>query len=254
MKIVVIGSGNVATHLSLALHSISEEIIQVYSPNLANAEALAKLVLATPINNLQEVDQNADLYIIAVKDDAIASVVAQLPILNGVVVHTAGTVDIQVIAALQTNAGVFYPLQTFSKQKQIDFRGVPIFLEASNTLSIELLCALAKKISDQVYQVDGDKRKILHLSAVFACNFTNHLYAIADQILEDNGLKFEMIKPLIVETNSKILNNKPIDVQTGPAIRGDRQTMDAHKRLLTDHPNLLSIYQLLSDSIKKTLK
>lgn len=250
MKIVLIGSGNVATQMALALNAIGEDIIQVYSRNLANATLLANLIKAKPISNLNEVQQHADLYIIAVKDDAIANVVAQLITISGLVVHTAGTVEINIISNKIPNAGVFYPLQTFSKEKNINFTTIPICVEANDESNLAILKILANKLSNKVYELNGEKRKILHLAAVFACNFTNHLYALAEQILSTNGLDFDIIRPLIAETAEKVTYKLPEQVQTGPAIRNDDKTIIKHLSLLENNPALLNIYQTLSDSIK----
>jgi predicted short-subunit dehydrogenase-like oxidoreductase (DUF2520 family) len=254
MKVVLIGSGNVASHLGLAIKNAGIDVVQVFSPNLDHATILAQNIGAEPINNFDKLNLKADLYVISVKDDAIESIAKQLKMVKGLVVHTAGTVSLNAVKNFTQKSGVLYPLQTFSKSKLVDFKQIPLFLEASDSDSLNLLKNLANKISDKVYEIDGDKRKILHLSAVFACNFTNHLYALADDILVENGLSFDMIKPLIIETTNKILVNKPVNVQTGPAIRNDENTMEAQKNLLKNNPTLLNIYQVLSDSIKLTIK
>jgi len=249
MNIVLIGSGNVATHLAKALVAKAENVLQVYSQNLLNASALAKQVNAEAINQLSEVDQTADLYIISVKDDAIEHVASALNV-EGLVVHTSGTTDISEIKNYTARAGVFYPLQTFSKVKKVSFDHIPLCIEASNINDLEILKQLAETLSDQVYEIDGEKRKALHLAAVFACNFPNHLYALANQVLIENGLDFNIIRPLIAETADKVMDNLPEKVQTGPAVRGDESTMNKHLGLLESQPELQNIYQTLSKSIK----
>ncbi|GAA4198393.1 DUF2520 domain-containing protein [Pedobacter jeongneungensis] len=250
MKIVLLGSGNVATHLAKALKSKGEEIVQVYSQNLDNASLLTQLIGAEAIADLNEVKQDADLYIISVKDDAIGTVAASLKKVNGLVVHTSGTTDIDVLASQVRKAGVFYPLQTFSKSKEVSFENIPLCIEASDSDQLAILSNLAHKISSQVYELDGEKRKVLHLAAVFACNFPNHLYALANKILNQNGLDFEIIRPLIAETADKVMANLPENVQTGPAVRDDENTLNKHLSMLNDMPELQNIYQTLSNSIK----
>jgi predicted short-subunit dehydrogenase-like oxidoreductase (DUF2520 family) len=250
MNIVLIGSGNVGTHLAKALVSKAENVMQVYSQNLLNASLLAQKINAEAINELSEVDQTADLYIISVKDDAIENVAAALKNVAGLVVHTSGTTDISSIKNYTARAGVFYPLQTFSKLKEVSFDHIPLCIEASNVNELEILKKLAQTLSDQVYELDGEKRKALHLAAVFACNFPNHLYALANQVLVENGLDFNIIRPLIAETADKVMNNVPEKVQTGPAVRGDENTMNKHLGLLESQPELQNIYQTLSKSIK----
>lgn len=250
MKIVLLGSGNVATHLAKALKSKGEEIVQVYSQNLDNASLLAQSIATEAINDLNKIEINADLYIISIKDDAIAFVAAALKKVNGLVVHTSGTTDIDVLASQVKKAGVFYPLQTFSKSKEVSFENIPLCIEASDNDQLAILNNLAHKISSQVYELDGEKRKVLHLAAVFACNFPNHLYALANKILNQNGLDFEIIRPLIAETADKVMVNLPENVQTGPAVRADENTLNKHLSMLNDMPELQNIYQTLSNSIK----
>ncbi|MFC3559585.1 Rossmann-like and DUF2520 domain-containing protein [Pedobacter jamesrossensis] len=250
MNIVLLGSGNVATHLAIALKAIGENIVQVFSPNFDNAKQLADKVNSEAINQTSEIDSQADLYIISVKDDAIVEVAAGLSKVKGLVVHTSGTTDIKVISSLVNKAGVFYPLQTFSKAKDLNFNNIPLCIEATDSEQLELLNELAHKLSKEVYKLDGEKRKVLHLAAVFACNFTNHLYAMANQLLIKNDLDFDIIRPLIAETANKVLVDLPENVQTGPAVRNDESTMNKHLSMLSDLPELQEIYQTLSTSIK----
>lgn len=254
MKIVLLGSGNVATHLAKALKAKDEEIVQVYSYNPANAKALADLVGSKSTADLTEINPDADLYIISVKDDAIEQVAIELKGVKGLVVHTSGTTDIGILSANVKQSGVFYPLQTFSKGRDVSFENIPLCIEANNKNNLDVLRNLASKISRQVYELGGDKRKVLHLAAVFACNFSNHLYALANQILQQNNLDFEIIRPLIAETADKVMSNLPDQVQTGPAIRADETTLNKHLSMLNTMPELQNIYQTLSNSIKLTLK
>ncbi|QXU42635.1 Rossmann-like and DUF2520 domain-containing protein [Pedobacter sp. D749] len=254
MKIVLLGSGNVATHLAKALKSKGEEIVQVYSQNLDNATLLAQSIATEAIDDLNKIKQNGDLYIISVKDDAIESVAKSLKNVTGLVVHTSGTTDINILSSQVTKAGVFYPLQTFSKEKEVSFENIPLCIEANDDSQLTILSNLAAKISREVYKLNGEKRKVLHLAAVFACNFPNHLYALANKILSQNDLDFEIIRPLIAETADKVMSNLPENVQTGPAVRADESTLNKHLSMLTDMPEVQNIYQTLSDSIKLTLR
>lgn len=254
MKIVLLGSGNVATHLAKALKSKGEEIVQVYSQNLDNATLLAQSIATAAIGDLNEIKQNADLYIISVKDDAIESVAKSLKHVTGLVVHTSGTTDINILSSQVKKAGVFYPLQTFSKDKEVSFENIPLCIEANDENQLTILKNLAAKMSREVHELNGEKRKVLHLAAVFACNFPNHLYALANKILNQNGLDFDIMRPLIAETADKVMSNLPENVQTGPAIRADENTLNKHLSMLTDMPELQNIYQTLSNSIKLTLK
>ncbi|GGE67084.1 putative short-subunit dehydrogenase-like oxidoreductase (DUF2520 family) [Pedobacter psychrotolerans] len=250
MKIVLLGSGNVATHLAQALKSKGEEIVQIYSQNLNHAQLLADRIPCESIDNLKAIKTDADLYIIAVKDDAIESIADHLKAVSGLVVHTSGTTDIQVLSSKVKHAGVLYPLQTFSKTKEVSFEEIPLCIEATDESHLSILQNLASKLSQQVYHLGGDQRKVLHLAAVFACNFTNHLYTLAHQLLQQNDLDFEIIRPLIKETADKVMVSLPEKVQTGPAARGDETTLNKHFSMLNNMPELQHIYQTLSDSIK----
>lgn len=254
MKIVLLGSGNVATHLAQALKSKDEEIVQIYSQRLNYAQLLANFIQCESVNDLKAIKTDADLYIIAVKDDAIESIADQLRTVNGLVVHTSGTTDIQALSSKVKRAGVLYPLQTFSKTKAVSFEEIPLCIEATNASDLSVLQNLASKLSQKVHHLGGEKRKVLHLAAVFACNFTNHMYTLAHQLLQQNDLDFEIIRPLIKETADKVMVNLPEKVQTGPAVRADETTLNKHFSMLNNMPELQHIYQTLSDSIKLMLK
>jgi predicted short-subunit dehydrogenase-like oxidoreductase (DUF2520 family) len=251
MKIVIIGSGNVATHLARAFKQANQEVGQVWSRSMELAKALADQVGADAINDFAHLDRTADFYLVAVKDEAIALIAEQLGSVSGVVVHTSGSTSMDVLKSAN-RYGVFYPLQTFSKQQSLDLNQMPICLEANSVEVMQLLSKTAALITTSSFQVDSEQRKILHLAAVFACNFSNHLYQIGYSILAQHGLDFAMLKPLIMETAQKVQDAVPFEVQTGPAIRGDETTMARHLSLLKDQPALQNIYKTLSNSIKKT--
>lgn len=250
MNVVFIGSGNVATHIAKAFKASGANITQVWSKHREHATALSVLVDAQVIPDLENIDPSADLYVIAVKDDAIAAVSCALSAVNGTVVHTSGATDISVLSGIR-NFGVIYPLQTFSKDTAISFTNVPLCIEAKDSNLLGELKEIAGQLSPLIYEVDSERRRILHLAAVFACNFVNHLYTLSDRVLQHNGLNFELLKPLIAETALKVQTQAPVTVQTGPAVRNDVETMAKHLDLLVDMPELKEIYQTLSSSIKK---
>ena len=251
MDIVLLGSGNVATHLGDALVNAGHRIKQVYSRTEAHAKTLAAALDAAAISDLTAVDLHADIYIIAVKDDALAPVAAQLPAtLRGIVVHTAGSVDMEVLASNAARYGVVYPVQTFSRAKAIDFSTVPIAVEASDEEAKKQVLQFVSSLSGSVFLCDSRQRLSLHVAAVFACNFTNLLYTIAEDILHEHDLDFDLIRPLILETAQKVMAHQPKDVQTGPAVRNDVGTMQKHIGLLGNHPELVELYRNISNRIR----
>ncbi|ASU35351.1 Rossmann-like and DUF2520 domain-containing protein [Mucilaginibacter xinganensis] len=251
MRITIIGSGNVATHLAAAFKNAGHYIVQVYSRDMHNAALLAYHVGAEAIDSLEQISNEADMFIIAVKDDAIKAVAAALIKHEKLIVHTSGATDMVVLEALTANAGVFYPLQTFSKTKEVDFLTVPLCIEGAGEPITKQLVELAQTVSNNVYRVNSSQRKVLHLSAVFACNFPNYLYGAAQQLLAEQGMDFEMLRPLILETAQKVQMHLPAEVQTGPAVRNDEITMASHLQMLANEPDLFAIYSLLSQQIIK---
>lgn len=250
IRITLIGSGNVAQHL-IKTFAKSElvEIVQVFS---RKKETLASLIEFDKIVNDFEDLKEADLYIIAVSDKAIADVSKQLPFQNRIVVHTSGAASLDVLDS-KNRKGVFYPLQTFSKNAAIDFSTVPLCLEAENTFDFRVLETVGKSISNAVFAINSDQRKALHVAAVFVNNFTNHLYQIGQEICEEHQVPFEVLKPLIKETAEKINSLEPIDAQTGPAKRHDSNTIEAHLDYLTNE-NQKNIYKILTQSIQNNGK
>ncbi|SHL46853.1 Rossmann-like and DUF2520 domain-containing protein [Flavobacterium chilense] len=246
IRITLIGSGNVAQHLIKAFaKSELVEIVQVYA---RKKETLASLVDFDKIVNDFEDLKEADIYIIAVSDKAISEVAKKLPFQNRVVVHTSGAASLDVLDS-KNRKGVFYPLQTFSKNKEIDFSTIPMCLEAENTFDFRVLESLAKSISNAVYPINSNQRKALHVAAVFVNNFTNHLYQIGQEICEEHQVPFDVLKPLIQETSEKIKTLNPVDAQTGPAKRHDATTIEAHLEYLTNE-NQKNIYKILTQSIQ----
>ncbi len=252
-KIVLIGAGNVATQLGLALKKAQHNILQVVSLHPSSAEELATKLKSKFTTHPEKINLSADIYIIAVNDKAISKVVKYLKTENKIIVHTSGATDMNVLRKASDNYGVFYPLQTFSKNRTIDFSNVPIILEASNEKTFDTLQQLGNSISkNDVKGANSKKRKAIHLAAVFANNFTNHMFAIAESILSEHAEGIDLLIPLIKETSAKIEERSPVFMQTGPAIRGDKKTMKAHLKLLTENRDYQKIYELLSKSIIKS--
>ena len=251
MRITIIGSGNVATHLAAAFKNAGHNIVQVYSRDLQNASLLAYHVKAEAIDNLDHINPGTDLFVIAVKDDAIESIASALAKYQKLIIHTSGATDLQVLLKYTQNVGVFYPLQTFSKTKEVNFNTVPLCIEGANEQITSILNELAYTITQNVYRINSAERKTLHLAAVFACNFPNYLYYLSQQLLADQKLPFDLLRPLILETAEKVQEHLPANVQTGPAVRNDEKTMDAHLQLLHENPELQQLYKLLSQGIIK---
>jgi len=249
MEIVLIGSGSVATHLGLALQSKGIVIKQVFSRNSENARNLADKLGTTYIDDIEDLYMDADIYIYALKDSALKTVLRKMEIPNGVHVHTAGSIPMSDFEGFTSRYGVFYPLQSFSIQKTVDFSNIPICIEACDAEVQQILYDLAKLLTDKIYTVNSEQRKKLHLAAVFACNFTNYMYDIASQILDDSDIQFEIIQPLIAETAEKIKTLSPFDAQTGPAVRFDETTIARHLHMLNKTPEISKIYSILSKEI-----
>ncbi|MBR8536314.1 DUF2520 domain-containing protein [Carboxylicivirga sediminis] len=250
MNIVVIGSGNVASHLARALYMAKHRILQVCSRTIDNAQILANEVNADSIDEVQQINVQADLYILSIKDDALAEVVEQLPDVDGMVVHTAGSVSVNILSRFK-NYGVFYPFQTFVKSAELQFDAIPILVEANTIANASLLMGLGNELSKRVLQASSDQRGALHISAVFACNFVNHMYRLGEDVLKESGLPFELLHPLIQETANKVLRMSPSVAQTGPAARNDQQIIQKHLNQLEGQKETQQIYRMLTDSILK---
>lgn len=250
-SVVFIGAGNLATNLAKAMHAKGYRIRQVYSRTEASARTLAQAVGAAYTNDLAAVVNDAGLYISALKDDVLQELIPQM--VNGrekaLWVHTAGSLPMRVWYGAAERYGVLYQLQTFSKQREVDFAEIPIFIEARREADLRFLHELAGSLSHAVYEADSETRKALHLSAVFACNFTNHLYALAEALLKRYGLPFKVLLPLIDETARKVHELAPHEAQTGPAVRGDERVMELHEEMLADDERLGLFYSILSASI-----
>lgn len=246
MQIVLIGSGNVAFHLAKAFSEAQIPISQIFGRNTTELQKISEQ-FSIPFST--ETLADADLYIISVSDSSIAEVSSLIKNENALVTHTSGSVSREALSG-NFRKSVFYPLQTFSKSKNLDYSKIPFFIDAENENDEEILKNLASKISKNVMLANDEKRKYIHLTAVFACNFVNHLYARAKEISDSQGIPFDYFLPLIDETTQKIHELEPKLAQTGPAIRNDEKVLKLHESLLTDEEKL-KIYKTLNESIKK---
>ena len=248
IKVVILGLGNLGIPLAKTLLSSNDlDLIQVYSHSYAEPYFDGSVPVTNKIINLLP----ADVYILTVKDDVISSFSKKLQGLKGLVVHTSGTVPLKSLEVMK-NRGVLYPVQSFNADREVDFKKVPIVYEVEDERDNELLEKLATSISETVFRLSSEQRMLLHISCVFANNFTNHMYTIASDICEENGFSFDLIKPLILETAEKVFSNLPEDVQTGPAIRNDFYTIQKHMDILNN--NRKEIYNLVTKSIQNTNK
>lgn len=247
IEVSIIGSGNIAQHLIAAFSGApSVKLVQVLA---RHPEKVAHLVDLQHVVTAASDLQPADVYLIAVSDTAIGEVANSLPFADRLVAHTAGSLPISLLGTRNRNAS-FYPLQTFSKSRPVKWKDIPVCVEADHEGDLDMLRKLAATISDHVETINGTQRLALHTAAVFVCNFVNHLYACGEDICRDNHLNFNLLKPLIAETASKVMTLSPDDAQTGPARRGDQITIDRHLTFLNDN-QMTEIYTLLTASIKQ---
>lgn len=253
MKVVFVGAGNVATQLALALCKCHFDIIQIYSRTFDSADTLARQVEAQAITDIKKVTTDADIYIFSVKDSILQNLIIDLPSNKGIWLHTAGSIPMSAFKGSNLNYGVLYPFQTFSKSRMADWKNIPLFIEASDTETLSRIKNIANKLSDIVIELSSEKRKYVHLTGVFACNFTNYMYALSADTLKKVGLPFEVVLPLIDETCAKVHTLSPEEAQTGPAIRFDKNVICKHIELIQDE-KVKEIYRLISEKIYETHK
>lgn len=244
-KITMIGAGNLASHLSHALLHAGHEIIQVYSRTENSAKTLAKHLNCSFTIDKKSII-SSELAIIAVKDDAIEDIEKFIDFPK---VHTSGTKDLGSLTS--SMSGVFYPLQTFSKDSSVNFKNIPICIEANDSSLFQLINEIGNSISNKVYTINSDQRKFLHIAAVVSCNFSNLMYRFSEDICKEHSIPFEILHPLILETANKIQSLPPSKAQTGPAQRGDELTVQNQIESLKTNSELQNIYKILSDSIIK---
>lgn len=252
--VVMLGAGNVATHLAIALQQKGYTIKQVFSLRFESARMLASRFGASYCNRIDDVDGSAGLYIIALRDQVVEEVVANLFVSKGILVHTSGTLGIGILSKSAVHYGVFYPLQTFSKARFVDLGNVPFCLEASDEKTMAVLRRIAGDLSDDVREMDTVTRQYTHLAAVFACNYSNFMYVIASEILKTRQVPFEVLLPLIHESLHKVRYIEPWEAQTGPAIRHDTLIIEKHLAMLNDFPEYRELYSMISKLIKEKKK
>ena len=254
MRICLIGAGNLASQLGLVLAEKGHQVVQVWSKTSESAAKLAEKLNSSFTSAIGSLVSDAEIYILAVRDEAIEPLLASFPWGNKLVVHTAGSIPLSILAPYCQNFGVFYPFQTFTKEKKVDFNQVPVCIEANTSQNLEILDQLGRSVSENVRHLDSPQREQIHLAAVFACNFTNQFYVIAKELMNEKKIDFDIIKPLILETAHKAVNQNPEQSQTGPAIRNDIKVMEKHLRMLAGYADLQNLYKQISQRIIQTHK
>lgn len=250
MDIVFVGAGRLATQFAKALYAKGHTIAAVFSRTMESASSLSSVVGGFPTNSIAALPLDADAFILAVKDSVLPTLITQLKEgrAERPMFHTAGSVPMSVFEGVHHH-GVIYPMQTFSKERDVDFTHLPFFIEANDDESLQVATELATSVSDNVRQLSSEERRYLHLAAVFACNFSNHCYTLAADILEQHGVPFDVLLPLIDETTQKAHTLHPRDAQTGPAVRYDENVIAAQLQLLDDEPLMQKVYDVMSRSI-----
>jgi predicted short-subunit dehydrogenase-like oxidoreductase (DUF2520 family) len=251
-SVTFIGAGNLAWHLAPALDNAGYSVKEVFSRNRKNAEELVKrLYEGEAISSLDFSESNSSIFVICVNDDSIVDVVQEIILPDdAILVHTSGSQPLHVLAyAATSRIGVFYPLQTFTKSKKVEFTDIPLFIESESDEVRDVLTKMARALTKKVQVIDSHKRMALHVAAVFASNFTNHMLTVSKTIMEASDLPYDWLKPLIAETITKSLDIGPENAQTGPAVRGDLEILDKHMALLQDDEQIAEIYRVISQRI-----
>lgn len=253
-KISFAGSGNIAWHLANGLKLQGYQLSRIWSRTYSNALALSKSCGSTACNDIPDLRKDADMIIIAVSDNAIANVVEGIGKFDGIVIHTAGSVTIDILKPSFDNCGVIYPLQTFSKGIPVNLQEVPFFIESSSGENTEAIKQVAQALSAKVYEADSHQRMLLHVAAVFASNYSNLMYTISSELIKSSGLSQEVLNPLIIETARKAASEDPLKMQTGPARRHDTTTIEKHLETLASLPEYAELYRLLASIISNKYK
>lgn len=253
-KIALAGSGNIAWHLANGLKLHGYQLSGIWSRNYSNALALAENCGSTACNDIADLREHADLIIIAVSDNAIENVAGRIGKFDGIVVHTAGSVSIDILKDFFKNYGVFYPLQTFTKETPVNLGEVPFFLESSSIEVKQAIEQVALDLTAKVYEANSQQRMLLHVAAVFACNYSNLMYIISSELIKSSGLSHEVLNPLIIETARKAISGDPMKMQTGPARRHDTTTIEKHLETLASLPEYAELYRLLARMISNKYK
>jgi len=251
MRVVIIGAGNVASVFGRLISAANHEIIQVYSRSISSAQSLGKEFGCSFVDNLEAVDLTADIYILAITDNALQSIQDSLFLGDKLVVHTAGSVSKKVLSNISSQYGVMYPLQSLRKDQSADQSIIPLLIDANKESVLSIIEQFAFTLSSVVSIVGDEKRLCLHLAAVIVNNFTNHLYTLTAEYCKNEEVDFKMLQPIIEQTALRLRANLPADLQTGPAIRNDQSTLDKHIRALSNHPELKTIYLTFTESLLK---
>ncbi|KIO43401.1 MULTISPECIES: Rossmann-like and DUF2520 domain-containing protein [Sanguibacteroides] len=252
-KIILVGAGNVAHHLAAALLKAGANLCQIYSRTIESARELGRKTGISYTSDLSQIYPDGDIYFFCVSDDVLHPLLKSIRIHDdALLLHTSGSLPMEILKPFSKQYGVIYPVQTFSKGRDLNFKEIPLCIEGNSPVAMERIRELATDLSDNIYPVHSDQRKELHLAAVFACNFPNYLYHIAEKMLENSGLPFSVLRPLIFETAHKVMLMTPMEAQTGPAKRGDESILNGHKSMLKENKNLLKLYALLSEMIKES--
>ncbi len=255
LKVVIIGAGNVGYHLALAIDSCENaQVTQIVSRNRNEALPLAELCNCNAADSLTYIDMDADVYIFCIHDNALLDVIANAELLhltNRFIAHTSGSLPMSILNKFSSNYGVFYPLQTFSKQKNVSLSNCPFLIESSSTKNTKILQNLAEQISDNYKICSSEQRTLYHLNAVIVNNFTNYLFVLAEEYCKKQNLDFELLKPLILETIDKLNYGSANEMQTGPAKRDNHEIIKSHQHLLANEAELLSVYDMFSKLINK---
>lgn len=251
MKVTLIGAGNLATQLGKSLKKAGVIISQVYSRTEDSARILGKLLEVEWLTDIKALRDEADIYIFSVKDSVLCELISEVCKSRGdkLFLHTAGSMSMSCFEGKALRYGVFYPMQTFSKTKDVDFERIPVFIEGNSIETEDVIKSLANKLSQRVLRLSSADRKYIHLAAVWACNFTNYCYMVASDILGEHGIPFDVMLPLINETTEKIQKISPKEAQTGPAVRGDRNVMSKQLELMNGKEDLQELYKMLSKGI-----
>ena len=251
MKVTLIGAGNLATQLGKSLKKAGVIISQVYSRTEDSARTLGELLEAEWLTDIKALRDEADIYIFSVKDSVLCELISEVCKSRGdkLFLHTAGSMPMSCFEGKALHYGVFYPMQTFSKTKDVDFERIPVFIESNSIETEDVIRSLANKLTQRVIRLSSADRKYLHLAAVWACNFTNYCYTVASDILGEHGIPFDVMLPLINETTEKIQKISPKEAQTGPAVRGDRNVMSKQLELMNGKEDLQELYKMLSKGI-----
>ena len=252
MRVVIVGAGNVATVFGRLMVASGHEIIQVVSSTISSAQSLAIELGCSFSDNLETLDHRADIYIVAITDHALQQIQGSIFLGDKLIVHTAGSVSKQVLSTISTQFGVLYPLQSLRKEQIGGLSPIPLLIDANNQSALATIEKFAFSLSPVVYKVEDEQRFCLHLAAVIVNNFTNHLYTLTAEYCNREGVDFNMLQPIIEETALRLNAQLPGDVQTGPAIRDDRSTLERHMLALSNHPELKIIYQTFTESLLKS--